>query len=143
MFCNDFPNLAILTKSATPGEVQLKFVHATVGNKSLGEYVVVFSLAGYIDSPSAVSINMEINFFTNSDNIYLPITEVLLCAATGNLARSKKQRDWTQRNAVLLPPFITEATILNGWSDDGDLLKTFNRSVTERAEEGGIRRCRR
>ena len=89
MFCNDFPNLAILTKSATPGEVQLKFVHAIVGNKSLCEYVVVFSLAGDIDSPSVVSTNMEINYVTNSDKIYLPITEVFLCAATGNLARSK------------------------------------------------------
>ena len=34
--CNDFPNLAILTKSSTRGEVQLTFGHSTVGNKSLG-----------------------------------------------------------------------------------------------------------
>ena len=34
--CRDFPNLAILTKSATPGKVQLVFVHVDVGNKSLG-----------------------------------------------------------------------------------------------------------
>ena len=34
--CKDFPNLAILTKSATPGRFQLMFVHAVVGNKSLG-----------------------------------------------------------------------------------------------------------
>ena len=43
--CKDFPNLAILTKSATPGKVQLTFIHAAVGNKSLGESVVAFSLA--------------------------------------------------------------------------------------------------
>ena len=40
--CEDFPNLAILTKSATPGEVQLMFGHTIVGNKSLEESVVVF-----------------------------------------------------------------------------------------------------
>ena len=33
--CNDFPNLAILTKSSTPGEVQLTLGHSTVENKSL------------------------------------------------------------------------------------------------------------
>ena len=35
-FCKDFPNVAILTKSARSGEVQLVFVHVDVGNKSLG-----------------------------------------------------------------------------------------------------------
>ena len=34
--CEDFHNLAILTKSATPGKMQLTFIHAAVGNKSLG-----------------------------------------------------------------------------------------------------------
>ena len=38
--CEDLPNLAILTKSATPSEVQLTLGHAAVGNKFLGEYVV-------------------------------------------------------------------------------------------------------
>ena len=28
--CEDFPNLAILTKSATPGKIQVTFGHATV-----------------------------------------------------------------------------------------------------------------
>ena len=31
--CKDFPNLDILTKSSTLGEIQLKFGHASVGNK--------------------------------------------------------------------------------------------------------------
>ena len=35
--CDGLPNLAVLTKSATPGEVQLKFSHASIGYKSLGE----------------------------------------------------------------------------------------------------------
>ena len=33
--CKDFPNIAILTKSATLGEVQLTFGHVAVVNKSL------------------------------------------------------------------------------------------------------------
>ena len=53
--CEDFPNLAILTKRATPGKVQLMFSHATVGNKSLGESVVDFALAVDLSSPSVVS----------------------------------------------------------------------------------------
>ena len=52
--CDNFPNLAILTKSATPGEVQLTFAHVAVGNKPLGESVVAFSQAGNIDSPSVI-----------------------------------------------------------------------------------------
>ena len=42
----DFPNLGILTKSSTPGEIQLTFGHAAVGKKSLGESVVAFALVG-------------------------------------------------------------------------------------------------
>ena len=37
--CDNFPNLAIPTKSATPGKVQLTFAYAPVGNKYLGESV--------------------------------------------------------------------------------------------------------
>ena len=42
--CEDFPNLGILTKSSTPGEIQLTFGHAAVGSKSMGEFVVAFAL---------------------------------------------------------------------------------------------------
>ena len=35
-FCKDFTNIAILTKSATPGEVQLTFGHLTVEIITLG-----------------------------------------------------------------------------------------------------------
>ena len=105
--CEDFPNLAILTKSATSGNIQLTFIHAAVGNKSLGESVVDFSLAGDLRSPSVISLKIEIAFSADGDQIRLPITEVLLRAAAGNLTQSKKQRDWTPRNAVLLPPFLT------------------------------------
>ena len=55
-FCEDFPNIAILTKSATPGKVQLTFGHVTGGNKSLGESVVDFALAGDLSPPSMISL---------------------------------------------------------------------------------------
>ena len=74
---------------------------------------------------------MDINFSADVENIRLPIAEVLLCAAAGDLARSKKQQDWTPHNAVLLPPFLTEAAILHGELEAGKLLKIFARSIME------------
>ena len=132
--CNDLPNLAILTKSDRPGEVQLTSAHASVGNKSLGESIVAFALTVSLYSPSVVSIDMNIAFSTDGNKICLPIAEVLLCVAASDLVRSKNQRDWTPRNAVLLPPFLTEATILDEGSDSGELLKIFARYFTEIAE---------
>ena len=134
--CEYLPNLAILTRSATPGEVQLTFGHAAVGKKSLGESSVAFALAGDISSPSVISLKIDIFFATDDDKIRVPIVEVLLCAATGDLARSKKQQDWTPRNAVLLLPFVMEDAILHGESDVGELLNNFARSITERVKEG-------
>ena len=127
----DFPNLAILTKSTTLDKFQLTFGHATVGNNSLGESVFDFFLAENLDSPSVVSIKMDITFAADSDKIRLQITEVLLCTAARNLARSKKQRDWTPCNAVVLLPFLTKAVIHNGELDAGELLKIFARFITK------------
>ena len=124
--CNDFPNLVILTKSATTGEVQLTFAHASVGKKSLRESVVTFSLSRSLHSTSIVSIDMVTAFAPDGDNIRLLITEVLLCAASGNLALSKNHWYWTLRNAVLLPPFLAEVVILNRALDAGELLKIFS-----------------
>ena len=84
--CKDFPNLPILTKSSTSGEIQLTFSHTIVGKKSLGESVVAFSLAGDLSSPSVILFNIEIAFAADGKKIRLPIAEVLLRAATGNLA---------------------------------------------------------
>ena len=42
---------------------------------------------------------------------------------------------WNMRSTVLLPPFLTEAAILQGESDVGELLKIFARSITEWAKE--------
>ena len=136
--CEDFLNVAILTKSATPGEIRLTFVHAAVGSKSLGESIVALSLTGDLSSTSVISLKIKIAFVANGDKIRLPIAEVLLRAADGNLTRYKKQRDWTPRNAVLIPPFLTGATILHGESDAGKLLKIFARSITESAKDEDI-----
>ena len=129
--CEDFLSLGILTKSSTTGEIQLLFGHATVGNKSLGESVQDFALAGDLGSPSVISFNLEIAFAPDKEKICLPIAEVLLRAAAGNLALSKKQRDWSCRSAVHLTPFLTEAAILHGKSDAGELLNIFARFITE------------
>ena len=115
--CEDFPYIAILTKSATPGEIQLTFGYMAVGNKSLGESVVVFDFTGDLSSPYVISLKMDITFAADGDKIFLPIAEVLLRAAAGDLARYK--------NAILLPPFLTEAAFLHGDSDAGKLLKIF------------------
>ena len=79
---------------------------------------------------------MDITFATDSNKIRTPITEVILRAAAGNLARSKNQQEWTPRNAVLLLPFLTEATVLNGELDAGELLNIFACSITEWEKEG-------
>ena len=60
--CEDFPKPAILTKSSTPGEVQLTFGHLTVRNKFLGESLQDFALAGDLGSPSVILFNLEIAF---------------------------------------------------------------------------------
>ena len=49
---------------------------------------------------------MDIAISAVIDKIRLPITEVLLCAAVNNLARSKNQRGWTLCNTFLLPAFL-------------------------------------
>ena len=67
------------------------FGHTTVGNNPLGESVVAFALVVYLSSPYVVSLKIEITFAVDGDTIRLPIAEVLLRAAAGNLARSKKQ----------------------------------------------------
>ena len=56
--CEDFPNIAILTKSATPGKAQWTFSHAAVGNKFLGESVVSFSLAINLSSTSVIPLKI-------------------------------------------------------------------------------------
>ena len=60
--CKDFPNLAILSKSNSPGEVQLRFTLASIGNKSLGVCVTAFALVVSLEAPKVVSIDANIAF---------------------------------------------------------------------------------
>ena len=133
--CEDFPNIVILTKGTTSGKIQLTFSHAAVGNKSLGESVVDFDLAGNLSSPSMISLKIEITFSADGEKIRLPIAEVLLRATAGDFMRSKKQRYWTPCNTVFFPQFLTEAAILHSKSDTGELLKIFVYSIKEWAKE--------
>ena len=128
--CDYFPNLVILTKSATIGGIQLTLAHTSVGNKSLGESVTAFALVGSLNSTSIVSIDANIAFAMDGDRIRLPIYEVLLCAATGNLARSKNQRDWTPLNTIFLLPILMEAEIFDMETSMEDLLKIFACTIT-------------
>ena len=52
-------------------------------------------------------------------------------SAAGDLARSKKQRGLTLRNAVVHLPLIMEAAILHGESDAVEILNIFARSITK------------
>ena len=96
---------------------------------------MAFALAGSLESPYVVSIDINIYLTVDSKKICLLIAEVLLGAAAGDLSRSKKQREWTLRNAVLLPPFLTEAAILDRETSNEELLKIFAQYITERVEE--------
>ena len=95
-----------------------------------------FSLAGDLSSSSVFSFKIDIDFSADGDRIRIPISEVLLCDAAADLARSKNQRYCTPRNAVLFPPSPTKAAILHEELDAGELLKNIDRSITEWAKEG-------
>ena len=100
-------------------------MHAPVGNKSLGESISVLSLAGSLESPTFVSTNNDIYSVNDSNNIRIPVTNVLLCAAVGNLSISKKKRYWVALNSMIIPKFLTEATILDGETSAEKLLRVF------------------
>ena len=112
--CADFPNLALPTNSVKPGEVQVMYSHASVGNKSLGEIVTTFVLEVLLEAPTVVTINAEHNFSGAVYQIPLPITKLLLHAAIGDLSNSKNLRNCAALNAVFLPPLLTNGVIFKG-----------------------------
>ena len=67
------------------------------------------------------------------NKIRLPIAEVLLHTAAGDLVTYKNQRDWTPLNTVLLPPFLMETAIFHKETSMEDLRNTFTRTIMERA----------
>ena len=130
--CADFSNLMLLTKSDMPGDIQVTFCHASVENKSLGENIAAFDLAGSLESSAVVSIESNRAFTSAGENIRLPVMEVLLCSAVGNLARSKNLRYWESLKTSLFPPLLTEAVVLEGETPEAELLKIFADNISER-----------
>ena len=92
-------------------------------------------MAGSLGSSAVVSIDADIAFTIAGNKIHLPISEVVLRAAAGDLARSKKQRDWALLNSVLLLPLLTEAGLLDGETSMKDILNIFARTIIEREAE--------
>ena len=84
---------------------------------------------------TVVSVNIERAFASNGEKIRLPTTEVLLRAAARELEKSKKRRYWMDRNAVLLPPFLTDIALTVGETTAEALMKIFSESTTEQEAE--------
>ena len=136
----DFPNLAVLTKSTTPGEIQAMYVHTSIRNKFFGEMVTNFVLEGSLEASTVVSIDIERALARNGKKVHYLTTKVLLLAATGKLAKSKKLREWMARNAVLFPPFLTDTALNDRETTVEALLKIFtdrinNQEVENAADE--------
>ena len=79
-----------------------------------------------------VSTDAECAFDSTVEKIRLPFTEVLLRATIGDLARSKKLRDWASLNAVLLPIFLIEAVVLDSYTSTTELLKILSANIAGR-----------
>ena len=116
--CVNFPNLTILTKIVTPGNIHVTFFHTSVGNKYLVETVTASTLAGYLEYLAVVSINAKRAFANTGEKIHLPAMEVLLRSTIGYLTHLNKLRDWVLLNAALLAPFLVESVILYGETSD-------------------------
>ena len=106
--------MAVLTKSATPGDTQVTYAHASVGKNPLGETVTAFALVGSLEASTVVLIDIKLAFAGDGEKIRLLTTEVLLRAATVELAKPKNLWYWTSRNTVLLLPFLTETVLTDG-----------------------------
>ena len=127
--CKDIPNLVLITKSTTPGYIQVTYEHASVGNKAFVKTVTAFSLARSLQVPTVVLIGIKRAFAVDGEKILLLTMEVLLHTTTGDLKKSSKLRNWTFRNAILLPKFLTKTVVTNGETAEEDLLKIFAENI--------------
>ena len=107
--CADFPDIMLLTKSATHRKSKVIYAHTSIGNNSIGETVTTFALVVFLKAPNLVMIDVESDGAGNK--IHLPTTEVLLRAAIGNISKSKNIRNWAALNAVLHPPLLAKTVI--------------------------------
>ena len=92
--CADSPNLTLITKSATPGEVQVIYMHASIGTSPLKKPWPLYSWWDHLNASSVVMINDERAFVGAGNKICLPTTKVLLRAAIGDPSKSEKLHDW-------------------------------------------------
>ena len=127
--CKDFPNMSVITKSATHGKNKLMYLHASVGKNFLAEKVTAFALEGSLEAPTMVLIGVERDFTGDGKKIRLLTAEVLLCTAVGDLAKSKNLQDWASMNSVLLPSFLTGAFVTDRETVVESLLKIFTDNI--------------
>ena len=64
-------------------------------------------MAGCLEAPNVVLIHIKPPFVGDGKKIYIPVMEVLLCAAAVGLEKYKKLYNWTSRSAVLLSLFLS------------------------------------
>ena len=76
--CTDSLHLTLLTKTATPGEMQVTFGYTSVGNNSLEETVTAFALVGSLEYLVVASIDAKRDFTSANKKSRLPVTEFLL-----------------------------------------------------------------
>ena len=91
--CIDFTNLALITKSAKPGDIQVNFDHASAGKPPPGETVNAFDLVVYLESLTLVSIDAKRTLVSAAKKIHIPVMEFFLRAAIGDFTHSKNMRD--------------------------------------------------
>ena len=136
--CTDIPNQTKITKSATTRYIQVTYAHASVGNKSPGKMVTTFPLAGSLQTPTAVSIDIKRAFSGDGEKILFLTTLVLFGAAAGNLAKSKKLRDGTSRNAIIFPPFLTKTVVTDSETVEEVVLKIFAERIKDQETDNTI-----
>ena len=127
----DFPNLEILSKSVTPGEIQATYLHTSVGNKSLGKTVTALALSGSLKMPTVVLIDIKRALAGDGEKIGLTATEVFL--------RSRRRRSSKIEEALGLdgqerrpPPAIPDRYCTHRRRKTAEaLLKIFAKRITE------------
>ena len=130
-----FLNISVLTNSVTQAGFQVRYVHASIWNKSLRVNVNTFALAGSPEAEDVVSTDAKRALARARENIILPTTEFLLCDAISDLSGSKKLCDWAVLNSVLLPPFLTDPVVLEGETEVAELRRTFTVKIFEQELE--------
>ena len=78
-----------------------------------------------------VLINAERAFTRSGKNIPLLILKVLLRTEVGDTSKSKKISDQAVLNAILLPPVLVDAVVLEVQAQELELRKTYIAKILE------------